>query len=87
MKASQKSLKDWTNQEWMTSATYSNVKKGKSKEVKSEGKKRYLPKSAWASLSDKEKEATNKAKAKGNKQGKQFVSQPKAVKEKTKRHR
>jgi hypothetical protein len=87
MKASQKSLKDWTNQEWMTSGTYSNIKKGKSKEVKSEGKKRYLPKSAWASLTDKEKEATNKAKAKGNKKGKQFVSQPKEVKEKTKRHR
>lgn len=87
MKASQKSLKDWTSQEWMTSGTYSNVKKGKSKEVKSEGKKRYLPKSAWASLTDKEKEATNKAKAKGNKKGKQFVSQPKEIKEKTKRYR
>lgn len=87
MKASQKSLKDWTSQEWMTSGTYSNLKKGKSKEVKSEGKKRYLPKSAWASLSEKEKEATNKAKAKGNKKGKQFVSQPKDIKAKTKRHR
>ena len=87
MKPSQKSLKDWTQQEWMTSGTYSNLKKGKSKEVKSEGKKRYLPKSAWASLSDKEKEATNKAKAKGNKKGKQFVSQPKDIKAKTKRHR
>lgn len=87
MKPSQKSLKDWTQQEWMTSGTYSNLKKGKSKEVKSEGKKRYLPKSAWASLSEKEKEATNKAKAKGNKKGKQFVSQPKAIKAKTKSHR
>lgn len=87
MKSSQKSLKNWTEQEWMTSGTYSNLKKGKSKEVKSGGKKRYLPKSAWASLTDKEKEATNKAKAKGNKQGKQFVSQPKDIKAKTKRHR
>lgn len=87
MKPSQKSLKDWTQQEWMTSGTYSNLKKGKSKEVKSDGKKRYLPKSAWASLSEKEKEATNKAKAKGNKKGKQFVSQPKDIKAKTKRHR
>lgn len=87
MKPSQKSLKDWTQQEWMTSGTYSNLKKGKSKEVKSEGKKRYLPKSAWASLSEKEKEATNKAKAKGNKQGRQFVSQPKEIKAKTKKYR
>lgn len=87
MKSSQKSLKDWTQQQWMTSGTYSNLKKGKSKEVKSDGKKRYLPKSAWASLSEKEKEATNKAKAKGNKKGEQFVPQPKDIKAKTKRHR
>ena len=84
---SQKSLKDWTSQEWMTSGTYSNLKKGKSKEVKSEGKKRYLPKSAWASLTKDEKEATNKAKSKGDKKGKQFVSQPKDIKLKTKMFR
>lgn len=84
---SQQSLKDWTKQEWMTSGTYSNTKKGKSKEVKSEGKKRYLPKAAWGSLSPSEVRATNQAKSKGNKQGKQFVSQPTIVKQKAKRFR
>lgn len=84
---SQKSLKDWGNQKWMTSGTYANKKKGSSKEVESKGSKRYLPESAWASLSAGEKAATNKAKAEGNRKGKQFVSQPKSIKQKTKRHR
>jgi hypothetical protein len=84
---SQKSLKDWGDQKWMTSGTYANKKKGSSKEVESKGSKRYLPESAWASLSAGEKAATNKAKAEGNRKGKQFVSQPKGIKQKTKRHR
>lgn len=84
---SQKSLKDWTAQKWMTSGTAANKSKGSSKEVKSEGKKRYLPEAAWKSLSSGEKAATNKAKAEGNKKGKQFVSQPKSIKEKTKTYR
>lgn len=84
---SQKSLKDWTAQKWMTSGTAANKSKGSSKEVKSEGKKRYLPEAAWKSLSSGEKAATNKAKAEGNKKGKQFVSQPKSIKEKTKTFR
>lgn len=73
---SQKSLKDWTAQKWRTSD-------GKP----SKGKKRYLPDKAWDSLSPSEKAATNRAKAKGNKAGKQFVKQPKKVAEKTKRYR
>jgi hypothetical protein len=76
MKKSQKSLKDWTAQEWTTSD-------GKP----SKGKKRYLPKAAWESLSPSEKAATNKAKAAGNAKGKQFVAQPKKVAEKVKRFR
>jgi hypothetical protein len=84
---SQKSLKDWTAQKWMTSGTAANKKKGSSKEVKSEGKKRYLPEAAWSSLSKGEKAATNKAKAAGTKKGKQFVAQPKSVKQKTKKFR
>jgi hypothetical protein len=83
----QQSLRDWTDQKWMTSGTYANKKKGSSKEVKSKGKKRYLPESAWSSLSAGEKAATNKAKAEGNRKGKQFVSQPKNIKQKTKKHR
>lgn len=84
---SQKSLRDWTSQNWMTSDTYSNKKSGSSKEVKSEGRRRYLPESAWSSLSSGEKAATNRAKAEGNKKGKQHVSQPESVKKKTKKHR
>jgi len=84
---SQKSLKDWTGQKWMTSATAANKKKGFSAEVKSNGKKRYLPEAAWSSLSSGEKAATNKAKAQGNNKGKQFVKQPKNIAEKTARHR
>ncbi len=76
MKKSQKSLKDWTEQEWTTS----NGKPSK-------GKKRYLPKAAWDYLSPSEKAATNKAKAAGNAKGKQFVAQPKKVAEKVKRFR
>ena len=84
---SQKSLKDWGNQKWMTSGTYTNKKKGSSKEVKSDAKQRYLPESAWKALSGGEKSATNKAKAEGNKKGKQFVSQPKEIANKTKKYR
>jgi len=48
---------------------------------------RYLPEEAWSSLSKGEKAATNKAKAKGNSKGKQFVKQPKKIAKKTKKSR
>ena len=76
MKPSQTSLKEWTKQKWKTSD-------GKP----SEGKKRYLPEKAWNSLSASEKAATNKAKAEGNKKGKQFVKQPKSIAKKTAKYR
>ena len=69
---SQQSLKKWTAQQWKTSD-------GKP----SKGKKRYLPSAAWSALSPAEKAATNKAKAKGNSKGKQFVRQPKKIAKKT----
>ena len=69
---SQQSLSKWTKEKWRTSD-------GK----ESKGKKRYLPDKAWDSLSSSEKAATNKAKAKGNKSGKQFVAQPKKIAKKT----
>jgi hypothetical protein len=69
---SQQSLKKWTGEKWKTSD-------GKP----SKGKKRYLPSKAWAALSPAEKAATNKAKAKGNAKGKQFVKQPKSIAKKT----
>ena len=76
LKKSQRSLKRWTQQKWRTSD-------GKP----SKGKKRYLPDAAWKALTPAEKRATNRAKAAGNKKGKQFVKQPKSVAKKTKRYR
>ena len=76
LKKPQKSLKKWTQQKWRTSD-------GKP----SKGKKRYLPDAAWKSLSPSEKAATNRAKAKGNKAGKQFVKQPKKIAKKVAKHR
>ena len=76
MKKPQQSLKKWTKQKWRTSDG-----------SPSKGKKRYLPDAAWKSLSSGEKAATNRAKAEGNKKGKQFVSQPKKIADKVKRFR
>ena len=73
---SQQSLKNWGDQKWTTSD-------GKP----SKGKKRYLPKAAMDALTPAEKAATNKAKAKGNAKGKQFVKQPKAIAKKTAKFR
>jgi hypothetical protein len=84
---SQQSLKSWGDQKWMTSGTAANKKKGSSKEVKSKGTKRYLPEAAWNSLSSGEKAATNKAKAEGNRKGKQFVKQPKGIAQKASKFR
>jgi hypothetical protein len=75
-KSSSNSLSKWSKQEWTTSS-------GKP----SEGKRRYLPKKAWGSLSASEKAATNRAKAEGNKVGKQFVKQPKSVAKKVAKYR
>jgi len=72
----QQSLKNWTKQKWRTSS-------GKP----CKGNRRYLPDQAWNSLSPSEKAATNRAKAKGNKKGKQFVKQPKKIAKKTARYR
>ena len=69
-------LSKWTKQDWTTSS-------GKP----SEGKRRYLPRKAWSALSSAEKAATNKAKAEGNKQGKQFVAQPKTIAKKVVKYR
>jgi hypothetical protein len=76
MKSPQQSLKDWGSQKWRTSD-------GKP----SKGKKRYLPDAAWSALSSSEKSSTNRAKAKGNAQGKQFVRQPKSIARKTSAYR
>jgi len=75
-KSSKNKLAKWTKQKWTTSD-------GKP----SKGKKRYLPAKAWRNLTASEKRATNAAKARGNKKGKQFVKQPKSIAKKTARYR
>ncbi len=75
-KSSDNSLAKWTDQKWRTSDG-----------TPSKGTKRYLPDKAWGSLSAGEKAATNRAKAAGNKAGKQFVAQPKSIAKKTSRYR
>ena len=75
-KSASNALAKWTKQDWTTSS-------GKP----SNGKRRYLPKKAWAALSPSQRAATNKAKAEGNKKGKQFVPQPKKVAQKVKSYR
>lgn len=75
-KEPQKNLDDWTKQKWRTSDG-----------SESKGKKRYLPDKAWGELTPAEKAATNKAKAEGNRKGKQYVDQPKEIAKKTSKHR
>jgi hypothetical protein len=77
MKAPQKSLKDWTAQEWTT----------KSGKRSSDTGERYLPKAAIKALSPQEYAATTRAKREGKAKGKQFVAQPKSVAKKTARYR
>tara|TARA_R110002012_G_scaffold18452_1_gene67746 strand:+ start:178 stop:420 length:243 start_codon:yes stop_codon:yes gene_type:complete len=77
MKASQKSLSNWTKQDWRT-------KSGKPSKQTGE---RYLPASAIKALTPAEYSATTAAKRKGTAAGKQFVKQPKAISKKTAKFR
>ena len=74
---SQQSLKSWTKQKWRT----------KSGKKSSETGERYFPSAAIKALSPQEYAATTKAKRKGKKAGRQFVSQPKSIAKKTARFR
>jgi len=77
MKKSQKSLANWTKQNWRT----------KSGKPSTQGSKatgeRYLPASAIKALTPSEYAATSRAKRKGTAAGKQFVKQPKKIQKKT----
>jgi hypothetical protein len=77
MKAPQKSLKDWTSQNWKT----------KSGKPSSETGERYLPERAIKSLTAAEYAATTRAKREATKEGKQFSKQPKRIAEKIRRFR
>jgi len=71
------SLSKWTKQNWRT----------KSGKPSKETGERYLPEKAIKNLSAAEYAATTKAKREGTKEGKQFVPQPKSVREKTRKYR
>lgn len=73
----QRSLKAWGEQKWRT----------KSGKPSSQTGERYLPEKAIKALSPQEYAATTRAKRAGKAAGKQFVSQPKSVKEKVKPYR
>lgn len=80
-KSSNNKLSKWTKEDWGTkSGKPSTVGKGATGE-------RYLPKKAREALSPAEYAATTKAKREGTRKGKQFVAQPKRIREKTARFR
>lgn len=77
MKKTQKSLADWTRQDWRTKSGKPSAQTGE----------RYLPAKAIKSLTSAEYSATTKAKRKGKAAGKQFVAQPKSIAKKTAKFR
>ena len=81
MKASQKSLANWTKQKWRT----------KSGKPSTQGSKatgeRYLPTKAIKALSSAEYSASSAAKRKASAAGKQVSKQPRKIAQKTARFR
>ena len=81
MKKPQRSLANWTKQEWGT----------KSGKPSTQGNKatgeRYLPKAAIKALSSAEYSASSAAKRKATKRGKQVSKQPRKIAQKTARFR
>jgi hypothetical protein len=81
LKAPQKSLKKWTDEEWGT----------KSGKPSTQGSKatgeRYLPKKAREALSAEEYRRTSAKKKEDTKKGKQFSKQPEGIAKKTARFR
>ena len=69
---SQKSLTEWTQQDWRTSDGKRARRKG--------GTTRYLPDAAWKALTPEQVVATNKKKREASKKGKQYVANTKAAK-------
>ena len=76
-KPSQRSLTNWSNQDWRTKSGKPSAKTGE----------RYLPAKAIKSLTSAEYSATTKAKRQGTSSGKQHVSQPKSIAKKTAKFR
>jgi hypothetical protein len=96
MKKSQKSLANWTRQDWRTKSGKPSAKTGerylpaaaiKSGKPSAKTGERYLPAAAIKSLTSSEYAATTKAKREGKAAGKQFVKQPKSIAKKTAKFR
>lgn len=77
LRAPQKSLRDWTAQDWRT----------KSGKPSSETGERYLPARAIKALSAEEYARTTRAKRAASERGEQFSAQPSDVRAKTRRFR
>lgn len=77
MKKPQKSLANWTRQNWRTKSGKPSAKTGE----------RYLPESAIKSLSSSEYAATTRKKREDTAKGKQFSRQPKNIGKKTSKFR
>ena len=77
MRKSQRSLKNWTDQEWTT----------KSGKKSSETGERYLPKKAIKAMSSSEYASTTRKKRADTKKGKQHSKQPKKIARKTRSYR
>lgn len=71
---SQKSLQQWTEEEWQT-------KDGEAEARKDGETRRYLPKEAWEKMSEGEKEAAEKRKREASKEGQQYVDNPESAKQ------
>ena len=81
LKKSQKSLKNWTKQNWRTKSG-----KNSTQGPKATGE-RYLPEKAIKALSSSEYASTTRKKRADTKKGKQHSAQPKKVAKKTKSYR
>ncbi len=71
--STQKSLQEWTGEDWQTSDNQAAVRNGETV--------RYLPKEVWEQLSEEQKEKANALKVKGSKSGKQHISNPDEVRD------
>jgi hypothetical protein len=69
---SQINLEEWTEEEWQT-------KEGDARQEDGETKP-YLPKEAWETMSEAEKEETEQKKREGSKNGRQYVSNTEGAK-------
>jgi len=77
LKKSQRSLKNWTKQEWTTKSGKKSSKTGE----------RYLPKKAIKAMSSSEYASTTRKKRADTKKGKQHSKQPKKIARKTRGYR